>query len=977
MLSLGAGLEKTFAPLLEKIQEPSPKQKAKLIQAFKEKMDADGKLTDADKTALDNLAAKVTSTSSWDWTNALNRLSTEQKEKFKPLLHDQKVDLPMSEKAKHIQQFMDDNKDTQFPDGALAQNIDYFGRLYRSVCADQPSPSSLESDLFHAGPAWKEVADVVAQMRAGNDLGVLKDLGEARLAMRDAIVGSDKGFERHEMIKFDADLSRLTNTELGAAVERVGGLKTDGERAEALLAVQTALRSAVASGLHELKNSKDPAAKKGEPLDALLTEVTKALDSGKIDEAGYRHLMARVYVSVARTVQNIRAFVDGRAPDVSEMGAELDPEFLDQFVKQSPLHYATALAEKGMRAGLKEEIGPRCVKNIEGMRVLNSVGPVVFDSIHLAENTKELVDLKPEKDAMSVLFTLEEKKMVAVGGLIVDTEHAPGGNSHLNMYAMNNGITVLALPELRKNYAELFENAKKEGGLYVDDSNGEFQMMTVKYAIEQGLIKAGDVDNLRPGFNRKISYLASKGLGDGFEKIGYHEALVSPDRPTREIELFVAMDEVDGIGRKCTSFADLAKLGIHARHLAGEKGTVLALLKSNPKLANYVPDGSMVTTGRCRKLLEDASILDEWDSIWKDDKFVGVVDDTNFLKSRFYTDADWRAEKRQWLQDLTKNRLTEFLLVPPKNDQLPADMLKANLDKVKADKPDMKPADQQKKAEEKTLNTIKHMDNELKRFDGAWPYETAELNPGKKSVKGDDAFKKQIEEQFGMSIDQMRKLVDEHAPGLTDAGKELYNELRENPAMADSDNWIARSSFTGEDRPGKSGAGQYESFYHLKDPVSRVDGVIGVMESTWMPEPVENNIADEVNLQHIMPSVVVMHCLQPSESGVMISRDIEHGTRGQVYFQLVKGFGGGVEGGKTEEGTITASGHRVQIKHPDAPDGLVPAEDLKKLREIVLETEKYFNDVVEEGKGHAVDMEVARVDGVWNVVQARVIQLDR
>ena len=79
-----------------------------------------------------------------------------------------------------------------------------------------------------------------------------------------------------------------------------------------------------------------------------------------------------------------------------------------------------------------------------------------------------------------------------------------------------------------------------------------------------------------------------------------------------------------------------------------------------------------------------------------------------------------------------------------------------------------------------------------------------------------------------------------------------------------------------------------------------------------------------------MPSVVVQHCLAPDHSGVMISRDIEHGTRGQVYYQLVKGFGGGVEGGKTEEGTITASGHRVKVNYPGEEDGLVPAEALEE-----------------------------------------------
>jgi hypothetical protein len=121
----------------------------------------------------------------------------------------------------------------------------------------------------------------------------------------------------------------------------------------------------------------------------------------------------------------------------------------------------------------------------------------------------------------------------------------------------------------------------------------------------------------------------------------------------------------------------------------------------------------------------------------------------------------------------------------------------------------------------------------------------------------------------------------------------------------------------------------------------------------------------------------VQDCLNPEQSGVMISRDIEHGTRGQVYYQLVKGFGGGVEGGKTEEGTIRSSGHSVKVEYPGEPNGLVPPESLKQLREIVLETEDYFNKVVEEGRGYAVDMEVARQDGVWNVVQARVIQLDR
>ena len=190
---------------------------------------------------------------------------------------------------------------------------------------------------------------------------------------------------------------------------------------------------------------------------------------------------------------------------------------------------------------------------------------------------------------------------------------------------------------------------------------------------------------------------------------------------------------------------------------------------------------------------------------------------------------------------------------------------------------------------------------------------------------------------------------------LTPAGEKLYAEMIDNQALADSDNWITRSSFTGEDRPGKSGAGQYESFPHLKDPVSRVEGVIGVIESTWMPEPIENNVSDEINLQHIMPSVVVQHCLNPQHSGVMISRDIEHGTRGGSITSWSKALQVSKLG---KEGTITASGHRVQVSYPGEENGLVDEDALKDEDSSSVET--LFNGAIEKDAGHAVDMEVAR-----------------
>ncbi len=766
----------------------------------------------------------------------------------------------------------------------VAGNLEMAARMYTSLCQDRITPKWLERNMLKAGDAVGEVADVLTQMKAGSSVGTLKELGEARIALRDATFASKTGFERHQLMKFDADLNRLTCEELGAAVDRVGNVETDAQKTEAMVAVHAALQSAVAAGLGAIKDENDPAAKKGQSLEQVMKSISDAMTEGSVSPDRYRELMSEAYVAVARTVQNIRSYFDGRTPALAEGGMQLDPMFADQLMKQSPLHYATALAEKGMRAGLVEEVSDRRIANITGMRVLNSVGPVVFPDVVVVEDAKDLEKLKVPRDAVTVIYKSDEKKMKMAGGLVVDTKDAPGGNSHLNMYAMNNGIPVIALPELKTKYVDFLKNAQSEGGIYVDDRNGQFQMMTVAYAKEQGLVTDAQIPQLLPGTNRNVNFLKPNAAEDGWELLARHEMHISDTRPTRNVELYVPRDEVKGIGRQCVSFTDLAKLGTFGRHLAGEKGIVLAMLKSDPELSKYVPDGSVVTTGRVRQLLRDAGINDAWEKIWNQDPQVGVVDDDNFLKSAFYTDATYRNEQREALSKLTTEGLTKLL------------------------------------------------------------------------IETDASGEKK----------------------LTAAGRALYDELAANPALAASDNWIDRSTFTGEDRPGKSGAGQYESFPNLKNEVARIEGIVGVIGSTWDAAPVENNVAEEINLRHIMASCVVQHCLDPSISGVAVSRDLETGARGKATVQIVVGFGGGVEGGKAQEVVLGPAGSfQEKMQYPGRPDGLASKADLAELREIVLKVEKFFNDKVEPGKGHAVDMEVARVGDQWQIVQARVILMDK
>ena len=758
-----------------------------------------------------------------------------------------------------------------------AKALGLAAEVYRTVCQDRPSVEALQRNLFHAGPAYLEVAGVLARLRSGEALGTLLEVGDARLALRDAILHGAHGYQKQERMLLDADLNRLMCEELGAAVSAVGNVETDGARTHSLVAVEAALKGIEASGLHGLRDPNDAAAGAGDRLPELRQKVEAMLAGGKTTQGEYRKLMGELHRFSVGTAQDIRSFFDGSAARVATADIELDPFFLDQFLKQSPLHYLTALSEQGRRSGLREEISPRRIANVEGMRVLNGIGPTVYTHATIAEDGAQLARLAPDRNTLAIIHNMNEKKLVMAGGLLVDTKDAPGGNSHLNVYGMNNGIPVVALPELSRAYGEFFENAAREGGIYLDDTDG-FQMMTLARAKEEGLVTDENQNDLRPGVNRIIRYLGPAGRDGSVRQLAEHTVFISPSRPTREVELYIPAEQVRGRGRQSMSFDELGRLGVIGRHLAGEKGLVLAMMHSDPGLHDFVPDGSVVTTGRVKQILRDAGLEEVWNRPFDHDPRVGRINDKNFTRSAFYTDAAYRARTRASIRSQTTDALTRLLL--------------------------------------------------------------------QDTVQG---------------------------PGLTPTGDRLYAELSANPALANSQRWIARSSYTGEDRPGKSGAGQYESYPNLETPAERVKGIIGVLESAWDTEPVENNVNEEINLRHIMPSVVVQDCLDPDVSGVAVSKDRETQARGRVSYQLVRGFGGGVEGGAAEEGVIGRAGHQVNVTLDGAEAGLVSTEDLQSLRALVLKIERFFDEKIEPGKGHTVDVELARQGGQWKVVQARVL----
>jgi phosphoenolpyruvate synthase/pyruvate phosphate dikinase len=220
----------------------------------------------------------------------------------------------------------------------------------------------------------------------------------------------------------------------------------------------------------------------------------------------------------------------------------------------------------------------------------------------------------------------------------------------------------------------------------------------------------------------------------------------------------------------------------------------------------------------------------------------------------------------------------------------------------------------------------------------------------------------------------------------TEAGKKLLDELRANPRMKDCKNWILRSSFSAEDRPYKSGAGQYDSFPNCRTDTQilvgdaltggEVGGVVGVLASAWEAPPIDNNVIEEYNLMHIAPSITAMKCLNSKYSGVAISRDTDTGYRRTVSVQVVEGFGGGVEHGNTEEGRLSKDGYAIKKLLEGKNESIIAPEIQKQLRETILEIERLFHRKVEAGKGYAVDVEWVfdEDDQKLYIVQARTVR---
>ncbi len=759
--------------------------------------------------------------------------------------------------------------------GQYTEKLQLVARLYRTLCESLPSAATLSENLFSALGAAPKVAEAIAHLQTEGApvVASLKSLTDARAAVRAEIAAHPEGHRRIELLRLDKQLESLSSTHLGTLVDQIGEIKTDAQKVDALAGMQLALASAQLSGLDAIKDLSDPKALKGPSLGEVSAEIEKMFAAGSVDLGTYQATMARAYEAIVRSSENVRAYMDARVPDVSEGALVPNPAFMDDLIKEGPLHYARAIGQKALKVGLEAEMSAKKIVNPDGVAVLNPLGRVVFDRVMVADSMSDLQELGAGRGDMCWVRKMDEKKMMAVGGIMSDF---PGGYCHAAVYARGAGIAALSNPDLSAQWLEFAKNLQGDK-LYYDDTGGRIVMMPLSEATQQGLVKPGEAERLKPGSNRNVKYYSWDEALKRYETVGSHKVVVDLERSTDIVELYGTSTPIMGKGDKCMSFADIGEMGTAARALFGEKSLVLSLMHQSPILKEFVPPGSAISTLRVQKLLDDAGLLKPWVDLWEKDPEVGKLTDANFLESKFYTDADYRKTKREEMGTAVRSGLSELLL----------------------------------------------------------------------DASG--------------------------AP--TEKGAALLAELRANTELAACDNWIVRSSFTAEDRPGKSGAGQYDSFPNCKNDRAILEGVVGVIASAWEAPPVENNVREEYNLSRIWPAITVMKCIEPEYSGVMVSRDTGTGHRRTTSYQAVKGFGGGVEEGVTEQGKIREGGKNEianLIAGETAP--LVGDAMSKRLWTVANEAERLFHQVVEPGRGMAVDMEWCVEKGQFYLVQARTIR---
>lgn len=240
-------------------------------------------------------------------------------------------------------------------------------------------------------------------------------------------------------------------------------------------------------------------------------------------------------------------------------------------------------------------------------------------------------------------------------------------------------------------------------------------------------------------------------------------------------------------------------------------------------------------------------------------------------------------------------------------------------------------------------------------------------------------------DRFERASTSIRELFAAHAvPGpIVDELTAAYATLGDDVPVA------VRSSATAEDLPGASFAGQQETYLNVRGVEALVSAVRDCWASLWTARAMAYRARQGVDPTEVSLAVVVQRMVDATAAGVMFTANPANGRRDEVVISAAWGLGESVVGGTVSTDDVVVDRRRGTVTSRVTADKAVltvPTEHGTAERPVApeLRTRPVLDDAaavelarigerIEAYAGVPQDVEWARADGVFHVVQARPI----
>lgn len=198
-----------------------------------------------------------------------------------------------------------------------------------------------------------------------------------------------------------------------------------------------------------------------------------------------------------------------------------------------------------------------------------------------------------------------------------------------------------------------------------------------------------------------------------------------------------------------------------------------------------------------------------------------------------------------------------------------------------------------------------------------------------------------------------------------------------------------RSSATAEDLPDLSFAGQQDSYLNIRGEADVLDAVKRCWASLWTARAISYRARNSVAADTVSLAVVVQELVPADAAGVMFTREPVGGDTEQVVINAAWGLGDAVVGGRVTPDTVVVDKSSGAVLSTDITEKAVrTVPDPTGTRDEPVPLDQQRLAVLDAGEaaalaglgvqiealyGYAVDIEWARQDGRFWILQARPI----